>query len=92
MRAPYDTTILASGIVARADPLARVLDAVISGQVEFVTSEYVLEELRRTLDTKPYFLERVSPPECETYLAPQAGCHHRDSSRPRLGSGRRSGR
>ena len=69
MRALYDTTILASGIVARADPLARVLDAVISGQVEFVSSDYVLEELRRTLETKPYFIERVSPLERETYLA-----------------------
>jgi predicted nucleic acid-binding protein len=69
MRALYDTTILASGIVARADPLARVLDAVISGQVELVTSEYIIEELHRTLETKPYFVERVSPSERETYLA-----------------------
>lgn len=69
MRALYDTTILASGIVARADPLARVLDAVISGQVELVTSDYVLDELRRTLETKPYFMERVLPNERETYLA-----------------------
>jgi putative PIN family toxin of toxin-antitoxin system len=68
MRALYDTTILASGIVARADPLARVLDAVVSGQVELVTSDYILEELRRTLETKPYFMERVSPSERETYL------------------------
>lgn len=68
MRALYDTTILVSGIVARADPLARVLDVVISGQVELVTSGYILEELRRTLETKPYFIERVSPLERETYL------------------------
>jgi putative PIN family toxin of toxin-antitoxin system len=69
MRALYDTTILASGVVARADPLARVLDAVISGHVGLVTSEYVLEELRHTLETKPYFIERVPPLERETYLA-----------------------
>lgn len=69
MRALYDTTILVSGIVARADPLALVLNAVISGQVELVTSEYILAELRRTLETKSYFAERVSPRERETYLA-----------------------
>lgn len=69
MRALYDTTVLASGVVARADPLARVLDAVISGQVELVTSEYILEELRRILETKPYFTERVPPLDRETYLA-----------------------
>ncbi len=69
MRALYDTTILASGIVARTDPIARVLDAATSGQVELVISAYILEELRRTLETKPYFVERVTPVERETYLA-----------------------
>lgn len=69
MRALYDTTILASGIVARKDPLARVLDAATSGQVELVISAYILEELRRTLETKLYFVERVAPAERETYLA-----------------------
>jgi putative PIN family toxin of toxin-antitoxin system len=69
MRALYDTTLLASGIVARRDPIARVLDAVISGHVELVTSGYILAELRRTLETKPHFVERVTPAERETYLA-----------------------
>lgn len=34
-----------------------------------MTSAYILEELRRTLETKPYFVERVSAVERETYLA-----------------------
>ena len=68
MRALYDTTIRASGIVARADPLARVLDAVITGQVEPVTSDYILEERRRTLGTRPYFVARISSFERETYI------------------------
>jgi uncharacterized protein len=67
MRALYDTTILASGVVARKDPIARVLDAAITGEVELVISAYILEELDRTL-TKPYFAERLSSTERETYL------------------------
>ncbi len=68
LRALYDTSILASGVVARKDPIARVLDAAISGEVELVISAYILEELDRTL-TKPYFAERVPSTERETYLA-----------------------
>jgi uncharacterized protein len=69
MRVLYDTTTLVSGIVARTDPIARVIDAVTSGEVELVLSAYILEELRRTLETKPYFVERITPAERETYLA-----------------------
>jgi len=68
-RAVYDTTILVSGIVATMDPIALVINAVISGQVELVISPYILEELRRTLTSKQYFLDRITEEEREKYLS-----------------------
>lgn len=67
LRVVYDTTILASGIVATRDPIAFMINAVISGQVELAISQYILDELRRTL-SKPYFRERITEDERETYL------------------------
>ncbi len=68
LRAVYDTTILASGIVATKDPIAFIINAVISGQVDLATSPYILEELRRALN-KPYFRDRITDEERETYLS-----------------------
>lgn len=45
VRAVYDTTILASGIVATKDPIALIINAVVSGQVELAISPYIVEEL-----------------------------------------------
>lgn len=68
VRAVYDTTILASGIVATRDPIALIINAAISGRVELAISPYILEELRRTLN-KPYFRDRVTDEERQTYLS-----------------------
>lgn len=69
LRTVYDTTILASGIVATKDPIALIINAVTSGQVELVISPYILEELRRTLTSKQYFLDRITEEEREKYLS-----------------------
>jgi putative PIN family toxin of toxin-antitoxin system len=69
VHAVYDTTILASGIVATRDPIAHIINAAISGQVELIISPYILDELRRTLTTKRYFRDRITDAERETYLS-----------------------
>lgn len=69
VRAVYDTTILASGIVATKDPIALLINAVLSGEVEIILSPYILEELRRTLTNKPYFRDRIPEAKRESYLS-----------------------
>jgi len=69
VRAVYDTTILVSGIVALNDPIAFLINGVVSGQVELIISLYILEELRRTLTGKQYFRDRITAAERESYLS-----------------------
>ena len=69
VRAVYDTTILVSGIVALNDPIAFLINGVVSGQVELIISPYILEELRRTLTGKQYFRDRITAVERESYLS-----------------------
>ena len=68
VRAVYDTTILASGIVATKDPIAFLINAVVSGHVELTISPYILEELRRTLAHEPYLRDRIPDAERDEYL------------------------
>lgn len=69
LSAVNDTTILVSGVVASTGPIADLMDAVVSGDVERVLSPYILEELRRTLATKRYFQDRVTAEEREVYVS-----------------------
>lgn len=58
VRAVFDTTILASLSVATQDPLAFLRHATEQRLFELCTSEFILEELSRTLK-KPYFVSRL---------------------------------
>lgn len=64
-----DTAILVSAIVTKKDPIAHLLNAVITGQVEIVLSPYIVRELRQTLATKRDFRDRVTDDEREAYIA-----------------------
>ena len=60
--AAADTNVLASGFLGRNPEAApvRILDAWRAGAFTLVVSEYVLEELARTL-ARPYFVARLGP-------------------------------
>jgi putative PIN family toxin of toxin-antitoxin system len=63
IRSTIDTSILAPSIRRAHEPehtLAPILRAWRAGQFELVLSEYILDELRRTL-TKPYFSRYLTP-------------------------------
>ncbi len=69
MRAVLDSNVIVSGFLAAKGPSARVLDAVREGQLTWVTSKVILDEVRKVLALpriqKRY---RVTPEAAETLL------------------------
>jgi putative PIN family toxin of toxin-antitoxin system len=66
-RAVLDTNTLVSGALALGGPPSLIINAWLDGEFELVTSEYILEELARTLG-KPYFVRRLSPATISAFL------------------------
>lgn len=65
--ATYDTNTLASGTVSTMGPPAFIIDAWINTDVTLITSEPLIDELRRTL-TKPYFTDRLTGVQRQAFL------------------------
>lgn len=65
--AVLDTNILASGTVSSLNPPGQILDAWHAGQFELVTSEPILNELKRTFQ-KPYFQKQVNTKQVNDFI------------------------
>ena len=63
-----DTNVLASGITHSGGPAGRVITAWRQHRFRLVTSEHILEELRRTLE-KRYFRSRLTKRERKSLMA-----------------------
>lgn len=65
--AVLDTNTLVSGTLTASTPPGQILNAWHAGQFELVTSEYILNELVRTLQ-KPYFQKHIGITEINSYI------------------------
>lgn len=65
--AVLDTNILASGTVTTSTPPGQILDAWHDGQFELVTSEHIIDELKRTLQ-KPYFQKYLKVYDVDAFV------------------------
>ncbi len=71
IRAVLDTNVLASGVLGLSRGVStptRLLHAWRAGRFELIVSDYIIDELRRTLG-QPYFSSRVSPEEQARFLS-----------------------
>lgn len=67
IKATYDTNTLVSGTTIAQGPVAFVINSWINDEIEMITSESLINELKRTL-AKPYFTSRLTTKQRQEFV------------------------
>jgi putative PIN family toxin of toxin-antitoxin system len=68
MRVVFDANVLVSGMPASAGTMFALIEHWLSGDIQLVTSQHIIDEVRRAW-TKPYWQSRLSPSQIDRALA-----------------------